>query len=306
MYLETNGPNFNTMTHQTTGRTRDTLDKFYTSATIAKMCVDLWFSHISPQKVDAVCEPSAGSGAFVAQLENRMRLWHIIALDISPAIAPQCHTHIQGCDFLSTRWNTAKGPCKYHFIGNPPFGRQASIARKFIKHITSCDRAQSVSFILPKSFKKLSMQKVFPLKWGLIASMDIPKGAFLLNGEPYHVPTVFQIWVKGETDRDIPLQEDPKDFSFVKKDQNPDIAIRRVGVNAGRVSDEPSNLSEQSHYFIKLNEGVDKKQFLAHAKAGSYPTATDTTGPKSITKQDIVLYLNQDTNTSSSSSNGYL
>ena len=282
------------MTSQTTGRKRDTLDKFYTSSDAAKICVDLWSAHISPQRDDAVCEPSAGAGTFVAQLENRMRLWSIIALDISPATAPLCHTPIYRCDFLTTRWNTtAKGPVRYHFIGNPPFGRQASLARKFIKHITRCDRAQSISFILPKSFKKQSMQKVFPLQWKLVASLDLPQDAYLLNGQPYNVPSVFQIWVKGDTDREVPLPEIPKDFTFVKRDRNPDLAIRRVGVNAGRASEDPANLSIQSHYFIKLNEGVDKQLFLAHAQRGHYPTSTDTTGPKSITKQDITSYLNQ-------------
>jgi len=137
------------------------------------------------------------------------------------------------------------------------------------------------------------MQKVFPLQWRLVTSLDLPQDAYLLNGQPYTVPSVFQIWVKGDTDREVPLPEIPKDFTFVKRDRNPDLAIRRVGVNAGRASEDPANLSIQSHYFIKLNEGVDKQLFLAHAQRGHYPTSTDTTGPKSITKQDITSYLNQ-------------
>ena len=45
---------------------------------------------------------------------------------------------------------------KTHIIGNPPFGRQSSLAIKFIKKsVTYCD---SISFILPKSFKKESLK----------------------------------------------------------------------------------------------------------------------------------------------------
>ena len=47
-----------------------------------------------------------------------------------------------------------------HFIGNPPFGRQSSLAKKFIKHICSCDKTKTIAFILPKSFKKDSLKKL--------------------------------------------------------------------------------------------------------------------------------------------------
>jgi hypothetical protein len=43
-----------------------------------------------------------------------------------------------------------------HIIGNPPFGRQSSTAIKFIKK--SCLFCNSLSFILPKSFKKDSLK----------------------------------------------------------------------------------------------------------------------------------------------------
>ena len=48
---------------------------------------------------------------------------------------------------------------KIHILGNPPFGRQSSLAIKFIKKSSIfCD---TISFILPKSFKKDSMKKIF-------------------------------------------------------------------------------------------------------------------------------------------------
>ena len=50
---------------------------------------------------------------------------------------------------------------KIHIIGNPPFGRQSSLAIKFIKK--SAEFCDSISFILPKSFKKDSLKKHFPL-----------------------------------------------------------------------------------------------------------------------------------------------
>ena len=58
-----------------------------------------------------------------------------------------------------------------HIIGNPPFGRQSSMAIKFIKKC--CSFANSISFILPKSFKKDSMKKYFEKHYHLIYEMDL-------------------------------------------------------------------------------------------------------------------------------------
>ena len=55
---------------------------------------------------------------------------------------------------------------KIHVIGNPPFGRQSSLAIKFIRH--SAKFCNTISFILPKSFKKDSMRNKVPLDFHLI------------------------------------------------------------------------------------------------------------------------------------------
>ena len=50
---------------------------------------------------------------------------------------------------------------KIHVVGNPPFGRQSSLVIKFIKK--SCEFSESISFILPRSFKKDSLKRGLPL-----------------------------------------------------------------------------------------------------------------------------------------------
>ena len=70
---------------------------------------------------------------------------------------------------------------KIHVIGNPPFGRQASFAIKFIK--LCCEFATTISFILPKSFKKTSMQKHFSINYHLIYENDLPDNSFLVNNK---------------------------------------------------------------------------------------------------------------------------
>ena len=55
-------------------------------------------------------------------------------------------------DYLEFDFNLQNSYKRIHIVGNPPFGRQSSLAIKFIKK--SCEYCDSISFILPKSFKK--------------------------------------------------------------------------------------------------------------------------------------------------------
>ena len=83
---------------------------------------------------------------------------------------------------------------KIHIIGNPPFGRQSSLAIKFIKNLVNI--AIVCLFILPKSFKKDSMKKHFPLEYHLIFEFDLPENSFIVDDKEHNVPCVFQIWEK--------------------------------------------------------------------------------------------------------------
>jgi hypothetical protein len=167
-----------------------------------------------------------------------------------------------------------------HIIGNPPFGRQSSLAIKFVKK--SCEIATSVSFILPKSFKKESLKRHFNSHFHCILEWDLPKNSFLVNEKEHDVPCVFQIWIKKEYMREIVPKMEPDGFEFVKKNQNPDISFRRVGVNAGTISHEIANKSEQSHYFIKFKSDLLEKFQNLHFDF------ENTVGPKSISKQELI------------------
>jgi len=162
-------------------------------------------------------------------------------------------------DFLLLDYNQFKNKYpKIHVIGNPPFGRQASLAIKFIKNC--CDFATTISFILPKSFKKSSMQKHFTNNYHLIHEIDLIDNSFLVNNIDTDVPCVFQIWEYKVQQRNLVENIEPVNFKFVKQNENPDISFRRVGVNAGIIAKEINNKSIQSHYFIKFlnNKTVDE------------------------------------------------
>lgn len=177
-----------------------------------------------------------------------------------------------------------------HVIGNPPFGRQSSMAIQFIRKC--CEFADSISFVLPKSFKKDSMQKHFPPNYHLIFEMDLPKNAFLIGDEETDVPCVFQIWQYRKKKRKTQKILTPINFEFVKKLDDPDISFRRVGVNAGKIMRDIEDKSGQSHYFIKFTNGLTPKQNIKKLKTIKF-AEDNTVGPKSISKQELIKEFNK-------------
>jgi hypothetical protein len=115
---------------------------------------------------------------------------------------PRLHNEIIKQDYLMLDHSNFKNKFNnIHIIGNPPFGRQSSFAIQFIKK--SCEFCDSLSFILPKSFKKDSLKKHFPLRFHLIFESDLPDKSFLVDGVEHNVPCVFQIWQKKMFKREL-------------------------------------------------------------------------------------------------------
>jgi predicted RNA methylase len=273
---------------KTTGLNRDTIDKFYTSPMLAAKCCELFKEHVKINtEIDVIIEPSAGNGSFIPFLFPLCK--NLIYFDIEPE-----HPDIIKQDYFTFDINTLKQPntlTKYHAIGNPPFGRQSSLAIKFIKQ--SAKFCETISFILPNSFKKDSMKKYFPENFHLIYQCDVEKNSFIIKDKQIDVPCVFQIWENRCYIRDLPTKQTPNIFRFVKQSEQPDISFRRVGVNAGKIDTE--NLHEksiQSHYFIKFHDSIDKIMVIQKMKQITYPT-NNTVGPKSISKQELINEINQ-------------
>ncbi len=254
------------------GLNRDCIDKFYTKQSVSEFCIKKFERIVKPSSRSTFIEPSAGSGAFYLPLSKKYK--KVIAYDIFP----ECNGVITE-DFLTV---SVKKEGIIHVIGNPPFGRQSSLAKKFIKKC--CKFASTISFILPKSFKKESFQKAFDLHYHLEYSTDLPESSFLLDGKDWDVPCVFQIWVKKDNVRTMSEDVEPTYWKYVKKDEDPDISFRRVGVNAGKIEKETESKSAQSHYFLKLSIDID--DFLEKYQRVKFDF-NNTVGPKSISKKEL-------------------
>ena len=266
------------MSKQTTGLKRNTTDKYYTAPTTVQFCLKKMKEHINIQIHDLCIEPSAGNGAFIQGIKSLGCLYTFY--DLEPE-----HNEIIKQNYLTLDNPSNVTTQKIHLIGNPPFGRQSSLAIQFIKK--SAEFCDSISFILPKSFKKESLQKHFPLSFHLIHEYELPDNSFIVDNQPHNVPCVFQIWTKKEFPRIITKKLVPHNFRFVKKDEEHDISFRRVGVNAGAISKDTHDKSIQSHYFIKFDSPFTDELFYKIA-AIHFMSSNNTCGPKSISKQELI------------------
>jgi predicted RNA methylase len=271
-------------TKQKKGLNRNTIDKYYTKDVVVDMCLKLVKKYIEINKDDLIIEPSAGNGSFITGIKlltSNFRFY-----DLEPD-----NDEIKKQDYLLYDYGVVKETfSKIHIIGNPPFGRQSSLAIKFIKK--SCEFCDTISFILPKSFKKDSLKKTFPLNFHLIFEIDLPDKSFLVDGVEHNVETVFQIWEKKDINRTLIKKEEPLNFVFVEKTENPDISFRRVGVNAGNIDINIDNKSIQSHYFIKFINNKSISDNIELLKAINF-NHNNTVGPRSISKQELTKEFNK-------------
>lgn len=169
-------------TSQDTGKYRtNTKDQFYTSPSVAKKCIQILisqlhngelYSPVLPISAYLWVEPSAGNGAFLNSIPDT---YDKIGIDIEPRGA-----NILKQDFLT--WVPPEQNQKPIIIfGNPPFGRQSSLAKAFIAHSYKFAATSVIAFILPRSFVKPSMSSAFDLHFHCIHSSDVERNAFVLG-----------------------------------------------------------------------------------------------------------------------------
>lgn len=262
-------------------------EKFFTKSDIVDICLKT----LDLNEYDFIIEPSAGNGSFYNKIKHKNK----IGIDIDPS-----SSNILKKDYLKYSIDKFPPYKKILVIGNPPFGKQSSLAFKFIKK--SCSLNADIAFILPKGFKKQSSYDKIPLNYKKVFEMDLPKNSFIyydtnlkLIGKDYDVPCVWQIYKKSKTLRKKEEKLQPKYFDFVKvtteKPENrklANLAIRRVGVNAGKIFKD-TNVSITSHYFISTKE---KKVLLDNVNPSLF-SYDDTTGPRSISKNELINVLDQ-------------
>lgn len=251
------------------------LDQFYTKRTVA---LDLFSKFnaivlLNGFKNNDWLEPSAGGGAFYDLMPKNK-----LGLDLDVKIS-----NVIQADFLT--YDLPKND--YIVLGNPPFGKNSSLAVKFFNKAAL--NAVMIGFVVPKTFKKDGLKNKLNRRFHLIYEEDLQKNSFELDGKSYHVPCVFQVWIKREDLREVVKREFiHDDFSFVSKEKG-DFAIQRVGMAAGRVKIDFEKYAVASHYFIKANEDVRK----VFENIDWSSVKGNTAGNPSISKSELIKLYEQ-------------
>jgi predicted RNA methylase len=209
-------------------------DQYYTREDVAAHFYKIFQDHFDPTMFKIV-EPSAGTGSL-----SRLLPFGSLAFDIRPK-----HPGIRRADYLTVK---IYGSEAIAVIGNPPFGKNASMAVRFFNH--AARQARVIALILPRSFKKASIENRIDTAFHLVREEEVPANAFVFRSKPYDVPAIFQIWECRRAPRKLRQVETVHpDFEFTTSDRA-DFAIQRVGARAGRVHHD-FTMSSKSHYFIR-------------------------------------------------------
>jgi hypothetical protein len=242
------------------------LDKFYTNHDVVEnFCQKIYKTF--PNRELHVIEPSAGAGVFIDPVKRNWDSFEF--LDIFGE-----HQEIQNKNFLESNFleNSL-------FIGNPPFGKNSSLAVKFFNHAASF-KPIGICMIHPKTFMKPRFWKRLDLNYQLSWQEVLPKNSFNFQGLPYDVPCVMQIWVPGNRP---PLPEKLELFGSGNH-----VLIRRAGSKAGKIV---FDYTPSSTYSTFCSDEV--KESLKHAYPKIKQFASMTAGVRSITLleiEDVLLH----------------
>jgi len=260
------------------------LDQFYTKKSVAKKCYNTFKKKVDISTFDIFLEPSAGTGSFFKLLPKKKR----VGLDLDPKFEG-----IKKKDFLKF---VSDDDTKYAVIGNPPFGKISSIAVEFFNK--SAEFADVIAFILPRTFKRVSIQNQLDLNFHLLYSKDLPLKPCCFTPS-MSAKCAFQIWEKRLEKRNIVVYDKTHpDFSFVKlgpKDNNnqptppttADFALKAYGSHCGQIIvKDLKNLRPKSWHWIKSN--IDLRELKQRFRSLDYSMSTDTVRQDSIGQQELI------------------
>ena len=266
------------------------LDKYYTQSSIADNLVgDFYINFKALTGVDIekifFIEPSAGKGAFIWSVRN-LGL-SILGIDLEPASDKIIRADFLCDDKIFDRVPQKDKNKKLVIIGNPPFGFASHTAVKFFNRAAA--RAFMIAFIVPRTFRKISIQKKLDKNFHLILDKDLPRNSFLKNDKPHDVPCAWQIWKRDVHKRQQVSIPDVSHLITYTIPDAADFAMRRVGGRAGSVLSVCEAKSISSNYYLKeLRSGVKE----ALQQIDWSVIRNSTVGVRSISKDEIAIALN--------------
>lgn len=237
---------------------------------------------LAPEGVTLI-EPSAGGGAFLRALWDTFPGRLVFAYDLEP----------QAAGIRRADWFSVEVPPGCLVVGNPPFGFAASLAIRFFNHAATA--ADTIAFIVPRSFDKESVQRKLSADFSLTLSERLEPDSFTAGGETKNVPCVFQIWQRTRAPRSmLPRPITNPWFEFITDSRTASLVanafcVRRVGGRAGQVLNGFGH-SPSSTYFIRPKAAGVRRAFLRCQDAFAI-LRDNTAGVRSLSKREIVAVV---------------
>lgn len=170
----------------------DLFDQYYTKQDVSIYCCHTLLNLFGESFFNGkrFLEPSSGTGSFVVAARK------IFGSEIKIKyydIEPKFRGTVKA-DFLKTN-------IKFKHmitIGNPPFGKRASLAIDFFNKAGT--NSDVIAFIVPIQFEKYSVQHKLNQSFKLVYSERLNPKSFIYNDKDCSIRCVFQIWTSLDTD----------------------------------------------------------------------------------------------------------
>jgi hypothetical protein len=248
-------------------------DQFFTRPEVATQFADWIKGHNIIN--GRVIEPATGSKDLAQHFDN-IEMYDLFPQ--SPDITAQ--------DFLTSDMGYEEGTV---VVMNPPYGSSSDLAIKFFNKAASI--ADYIAMIVPRTFRRHSVQKQMDMTWHLVDEYVLPRNSFYLPAEdkmrPYDVPAVAQIWERKEEVRHMPdLPKTSEHFKFVqpRDADQATFAIRKKGRRAGQIVKVADVPNPNSFFYIQGDrQALNAFQSVDWAELGN-----DVMGARSISQPDIV------------------
>lgn len=273
------------------------VDKFYTIPAISEKCLNRIGERYAWPTWDMVVEPSAGGGSFFTRIPTIKK----IGIDIAPT-----HTDILKQDFLTYEPPPSDmASPRILVVGNPPFGRVSSLAVKFFNHASKW--ANVIAFIVPRTFRRISLQNKLNTKFHLAFDEDIPMVPCSFE-PPMMAKCCFQIWEKSETTQRPIVQLStvhadweflgfgPKDAkgqptvptgAMTEEAKATTFALLAYGGKCGQIADTGlDSLRPKSWHWIKSK--IPKQLLIERFSLLDYSVSLDTARQNSIGRGELV------------------
>jgi hypothetical protein len=175
----------------------------------------------------------------------------------------------------------------------------SSLAVKFFNK--SAEFADCIAFIIPRTFKRVSIQNKLSIDFELIYNKDLPVTPCCFTPK-MTAKCCFQIWTRTSTTaakrQIIKYDKTHKDFKFMKhgpkdKDNQPtppessDFAIKAYGGACGVIKDtDLHQLRPKSWHWIK--SVIDVKLLMTRFESLDYSMSKDTVRQDSLGQQELI------------------